>query len=437
MRRLAPLFAVAFAASPALAQSFGQDRAAPPATPAPTAPAPKPPAAPPAPVVTAAPAAPTPPAPAAPVAAVTPSSVAHPWGVQPSSGEWFVCIKSYTGPAAQKHAEELAGIVRTQHNAAAYLYEWGAEERLREEKRRAEMLAERSKEQAPFLQKYAEEKQRAMANGVPFLDAPPTVRIAKLTVSTQWGVLIGGFPNMDVAREAQKMIKTWPAPAQVHLMDRQYIATPGESKPSVETAYINPYANGMVVRNPAVKQAESTATAGTLDPAVVRMNENEPLSILKVNKAWTLVVKDYTTPTMSQDSKQAGTALGRLFAGGTDKRGKMLELTAAQAGEFARMLRSEQMTQSAAEAARRLGMTPRPLDSYILHLPIGSRVFVGQFDSLDDPALEETQRLLQKMSSVKLQERAGAPAQEIQIFDIVTPLPVPKVGPATSPAARK
>ena len=61
---------------------------------------------------------------------------AHPWYVRPDLGPWMICVKSYSGPESRKLAETLAAEIRRTHNAGAYLFEWGSEERQQEEERR-------------------------------------------------------------------------------------------------------------------------------------------------------------------------------------------------------------------------------------------------------------------------------------------------------------
>ena len=343
----------------------------------------------------------------------------HRWAVAPQHGEWMVCVKSYVGPNARAEAEQFAEFVRTKYNAAAFLFERGQDERLAQEKRRREIINERRKEFQPFLNMQAQLKVQAEKEGREFVAAPATFRVPEVTIRTQWAVLVGGWKDMDTAAGALKVIHGWKELPPNELLDRATISG-GDSK--AEGQYINPFAAAMVCPNPSIQKAKS-ADIG-IDPIVVKLNEKEPLSVLKLQKPWTLIVKDYTVPTQTQTQGQEGTALGRAL--GLSGEGKYLEQTAADATKFAEMLRTEEFQKSARSAAQKLGLTAVTLDSYVLHLQTGSRVTVGAFESLDDPALEQTKRMLSNMSFL-VPDPNGGRAAERRIFNGITPMPVPKV----------
>lgn len=352
-------------------------------------------------------------APAAPLVAP------HPWAVAPRHGDWMVCVKSYVGPNARAEAEQFAQFVRTKYNAAAFLYERGQEERLAQEKRRREIIAERRKEFQPFLTMQAQLKAQAEREGREFVAAPATFRVPEVTIRTQWAVLVGGWKDMDTAAGALRAIHQWKDLPPNELLDR---ATISGGDVQSQGQYLNPFASAMVCPNPSVQKAKSADIA--IDPVVVKLNANEPLSVLKLKKPWTLIVKDYSVPMQTQTQGQEGTALGRAL-GLTDE-GKYLAQTAADATKFAEMLRSELFQKSARKEAQKLGLTAVTLDSYVLHLQTGSRVTVGAFESLDDPALEQTQRMLSNMSFL-VPDANGGRATERRIFNGITPMPVPKV----------
>ena len=117
--------------------------------------------------------------------------------------------------------------------------------------------------------------------------------------------------------------------------------------------------------------------------------------------------------------------MARLFGG--DESARLLHSTAQQANVLATALRSESMEQAARAAATHAGLTPRPLDSYILHHRTGSRVTVGQFDAADDPALLEMQRLLSNMYfQVADKTQPGGRGEDRRLFDGITPMPIPR-----------
>ena len=426
MRRplLAALLALLATHTPAAAQRFGEDRPSPgTAAPAPTPPAPAPtPAAPPRALPsfpTGAPAATPRPASRVTVAAEPP----HEWAVRPEHGEWLICVKSYVGDTARAQAVEFADLIRRQHNVAAFLFERNAEERQREEQRRADFRAAKAEEHAPFLALQKQMRAEAAARGVEYVDAPTVYRMPKVALESQWAVLVGGgFKDADAARKALTAVREWPVPVNVALMDRAVTARPGEGGQVVtEGTYINPYRSAMVVPNPTVKRA----AAGGVDPAIFTLNAEEPLSLLKCPKNWTLIVKDFTVPATVHSKDQEPSVMARLFGG--DESARLLHSTAQQAHVLATALRSPSMEQAARAAATHAGLTPRPLESYILHHRTGSRVTVGQFDGPDDPALLEMQRLLSNMYfQVSDKTRAGGRVEDRHLFDGITPMPVPR-----------
>lgn len=432
MMRLGFAVALGLCSVPSVAfgQGFGSDRPAAPA-PAPVAPAPVAPPTNPANL----PSFPTGPAQttatmprSAPPAAMPPQEPPHEWAVMPVHGEWMICVKSYSGAKAKQHAVELCDQIRRQYKAAAYLYDRNYEERRRDEQRKAEIRMYRERELTPFLQVQAEMKKKAEAEGREFIEAPVTIRMPTVRLEEQWAVLVGGFKDLDTASAALAVIRKWPAPTGEHLMDHMVMQKPGaDGRPgTTEAAYLNPFTNSMAVPNPSIKK--TTGTTPAVDPALVRLNEDEPLSVLKNPKGWTLIVKDFTIPLSVQSKDQEGGFVGRIFGANNDP-GTILEATAKQARELAKALRNPDMERAAAVAAKRCGLTPRPLESFVLHVRTGSRVTVGSFDSPEDPALAEMQRLLAHMS-FKI-ERPGEGGrkivEEVSLFDGITPMPVPRL----------
>ncbi len=424
--RLALLLAAAGAGA-APAQDFGRDRPAPVAPVTPPAPAPV--AAPPA-------AAPTPPptvvqqaantAPPAPVAApAEPPTAPHPWAVTPAHGAWFVTVKSYVGPTAKQDAEAMATFIRSTYNAAAFLYEWGAEERESQKKARAEVVAMKRKELAGFIQAQEDLRAAAARKGEDFFPARLSVRAPKVTATTQWAVLVGGWPTMDAASDARKLvIRKWDKLPAPRLLDSVVVATPGDGKAGIEGQYLNPFGVSTVVPNPSIKRAQAQELP--LDKVVIDMNKDEPLSVLTIKKAWTLTVKDFPIQATTQVNQQEGGIIGKMF--NKSDSAAQFDRMAVTAVEFAKTIRSPAMQQAAQQAANRLGMPTVSLDAYVLHLQTGSRVTVGQFDSLEDPALAATQRLLANMAFEIRDTPTGPAKQDLRrMFDGITPMPVPKV----------
>jgi hypothetical protein len=77
-------------------------------------------------------------------------------------------------------------------------------------------------------------------------------------------------------------------------------------------------------------------------------------------------------------------------------------------------------------AAPKLGISPRPIESYVLHIRNGSIVTVGTFDSPEDPALAEMQRLLQ-WTEFRIEYKDGRPPETKRLFDNVYPIGIPRL----------
>ena len=95
-------------------------------------------------------------------------------------------------------------------------------------------------------------------------------------------------------------------------MDQAFISRAGQP----EAAYINPFAAAMIAPNPAIRR-RAEGQAPEIDPAVVKLNEAEELSLLKARKPWTLMVKRFVVPTHVQGKADDGTVFDKLF--GTDE----------------------------------------------------------------------------------------------------------------------
>ena len=260
--------------------------------------------------------------------------------------------------------------------------------------------------QAPFLAVREQMKAKAAAEGIEFIDTPVKVRVPIVRYPEQWAVLLGGFKDMDAARKALDAVRQWPPPKDTQLMDQAFISRAGQP----EAAYINPFAAAMTAPNPAIRRAASDQ-APAIDPAVVKLNEAEELSLLKARKPWTLMVKRFVVPTHVQGKADDGTVFDKLF--GKDDGARWLEITATNGRTLAQALRNKDMK-------------PRPFEAFVLHYRTESLVTVGQFDSPEDPDLIETWKVLSEMT-FKLDYKDGRPSEVKKMFDTVIPMQVPRV----------
>ncbi len=356
------------------------------------------------------------------IQASQPAYVTHPLGVKAEYGPVMICVKSYTGPQSQKLAEALAEYVRTSHQAAAYLFEYGGEQRAQEEARQARARQMQIEKNAPFLQAQAEERRKAQAEGRPFIDEPVKYTVPKVTISEQWAVLVGGFPTDEAARRALDVVRKWPPPAE-RFMDQQFSVGGGQA----QGTYINPFAAAMVVPNPAVKKVNGPPP---VDPALAKLNSEEPLSLLQTKKSHTLLVKAYNLPATTKSRDEEPGVLGRLFGKG-DESAERLQKCAYDARQLAEALRRPEMHRAAQEAAGKIaaqyGQKPfqvPPLAAYVLHTRNGSIVAVGDFDSEDDPALIAAGRILQYME-FEIKYGDGR-SERKRMFDNVIPMSIPR-----------
>jgi|GEM_PF-282797 len=352
----------------------------------------------------------------------------HPWAVRPEHGPYMISVKSFTGPQARQLAEELAQEIRQNHKAAAYLFEWGAEERRKEEARQEAYRQAWKQQNVPFLQLREELRKKAEAEGRVFIDTPPTIRVPQIKYTEQWAVLVGGFPDMESASAALKHLRSLPPPTtKTHLLDRAVVSSPGEQqgeKSSVQAAYLSVYAQAFVAPNPAINKSRKkpqfeTDENGT--PLLKIWNEAEPYSLLNCPGNTTLVVKVFSVPARTKPAKTEKSVLERLFTGSESK--KMLDATAKQAHELAKALRSPNM----AESLRKMGLSGEPLDAYVLHTRTGSLVTVGAFADENDPQLLRVKQILESLN-FQVQEQAGGPViRSERMFAQVFPMSVPKL----------
>ena len=347
----------------------------------------------------------------------------HAWAVKAEHGAWMICVKSYGGPESRGLAEKLANEIRVKHKVASFLFERNAEERAAE---LAKIDLIRKSEQAklePFLRAQEQAKKEAEVRGELYIPTALKLKIPKPAMETQeqWAVLIGGFPTDEAARTALTSVRNLPAPTDTSLLDRTSIGGEEEGRDGKKEFksswnYINPFKCALVVPNPAVAKAHLDEK-GKLEPWIVKLNGDVPHSLLRAKKPWTLIVRNYSTPSKLAGRDGGGGSVFDRFKIGPVK--SMLDVTAEEAERLAEALRDPKMH-------------PRSFDSFVLHHRMGSIVTVGEFDGPDDPKLLETQDQLKKITFNMLDKdrkavmgKDGQPERQ-RMFDSVSPFPVPK-----------
>lgn len=335
----------------------------------------------------------------APPAAAAPD---HPWAVKPEVGGWVIMVKAYQGPSAKALAERFAQELRTTYKVPAFLFEKGTEDRKKEEERAAkERDKQRKAEEAQFLQLTERLRAEALAKGFEFQETPLKLRVPKVQYEEQWAVLVGGWPSMEAARKQLDVIRQWPAPTDTGLLDSSTILRKSGAS---ERAYLNPFHTAFVSRNPVAPRTldEESQT----DPRMIQLNSAEELSVLRIKKPWTIVVKMYAMPIKDIADKDGASKspLMRVFKPEADP----MDAICRQARAMAVALREIKPTAKAPQA--------RPVESYVLYTFNGAMVCAGQFDSPDDPALKAEQAYLEGMT-FEVSKVRGGPGEKQRMFD--------------------
>ncbi len=360
----------------------------------------------------------------------TPSSIPaqpqapHHWAVKPEHLAWMICVKSYVGEESRNMAERLAKEIREKHKVAAYLFERNAEERAAELAQIEQIRKSEQVKNQPLIELQNQARKSAEVRGDVYLENPPKLKIPKpaMEMQEQWAVLIGGFTTMEAARKGLDTVRKLPAPTDTTLLDRTSIGVGGDETTGSRSEFrsswnfINPFACAMVVPNPAVAKA-NLEEKYKLEPFIVKINSDVKNSLLKATKPWTLIVRNFSTPTkMVGKDGDGGNIFNKLF---DPQKKSLLDVTAEEAERLA-------------ESLRHPDMKPQSFEAFVLHHRMGSIVTVGQYDSPDDPKLLETQRILKgitfnmmKSKTEAVMGKDGRP--EVQrMFDSVSPFPVPK-----------
>jgi hypothetical protein len=279
-------------------------------------------------------------------------------------GPWMILTTSYSDVqspgmvgAAQGRdmARKLVVELRTHYNLPAYIYDFANPEREKERQRVA---------------KLREQQRKWMAEHNVPIDTP--IRIRTRRFEDQYGVLIGGYKDFDTAADALKKIKKFdpPDPKRVPL---NVMVTSNPIKQVVEQAWVNPFHDAFVVRNPKVKH-EAPAPGNKPDPLLKKLNEDEDYNLLKCPKRFTLAVAQFRAATMLQPPPESNKILKMLGLGSKDSGGATLGAAALNAHNLAKMLREK-----------------LNFDAYVMHMRYGSIVTVGNYDEPNDPQLKAMQ----------------------------------------------
>jgi hypothetical protein len=293
----------------------------------------------------------------------------------------MVLVSYYTGPEAQVLARQMVYKLRAEHNLPAYVFEYIDQERKRE------------KERLDNANRMARELMRESGSD------PTGVRMMTIRVESQYGVMIGGWADVETANVAVKAIRAIPTPPEL-------VSTTGRTTTDTviqavlddkgrpvkdangETKYIrmrvNPFTTATVTRNPSLPPQHATQKA---DPILKKFNADEEYSLLNNPKPFTLLVKDYSGASEIQDNrdKKDNGFLSAIGLGG-NKPGDALNAAALQARAVAKALRECKF------------------EAYVLHTRTSSAIMIGGFDSPTDPRIQRVMYDLEQLREATIRE---------------------------------
>jgi cell division septation protein DedD len=302
------------------------------------------------------------------------------YAVTPDAGLWMICAASYQGENAPELANKLCTYLRERHHPA-YVFN-------------------RSNEERKKLQEELDQWQRANPG------LPRKWQLAH-PKEEQLAVLIGGFRDVDAASAMLKKVRGWDLPdiklkSGKPAFDTYDVYEPAQGKKTYEVKRypINPFHTAFVIRNPTIPQERKPVAK--VDPFWKKLNADEPRSLFKCPKPWTLAVQEFPGAQVIQPTSAPNGFLEKL--GFSDHHlGKRLDASAV-------------MAQQVCDMFRKLGFK-----SYVLHTRTSSVVTVGEFNSRDDPELLRTQEKLSKFSF----KNGSTNEDAFKLFTKALPMEVP------------
>jgi hypothetical protein len=316
--------------------------------------------------------------------------------VKKELGPWMIMVHAYSGPDAPAMARQMVIELRNTYKLPAYTFNYGAEERRKEYERKKAIVDK----QMEYLAK----------NGLP-LDEK--IRVRTMRIPEQVGVLIGGYASEEAAIRAKDQVrKLKPLDPSKVMLDKRVLYveekkkdnSPLQANKAME-GYVNPFLGAFVAHNPTVKLVRP-ADWDKVDMALLqRLNAGETYSLLNCKKPFTLVVKDFKTPTLFQQQAEKGSFLEKIGLGG--KSGQRIDAAAESAHNLAGLLHKAN------------------LDAYVLHTKYTSVVCVGGYDSVDDPNMRSMANLIETKVLPQIAQLFPAlPGQTVAQAKVV-PWPVP------------
>jgi hypothetical protein len=296
--------------------------------------------------------------------------------VTPELGQWMVMITSYRGKDGPMRARKMVCELRSVYKLPAYAFNFGAEEKRKELERVTKLIEKQKAELKELIEKQKAEHRELDLS----MDQP--IRVSHLRIDEYVGVLVGGYPTMDAARTARdhfrELAKKAPPDPRVFklvydgdLLDTKYYtgAEGAKQKVDPERVYVSPFDRAFPVHNPTI-HVDKPADANKLDVAALKhLNSAEDYSLFKCPRNFTLVIKQFNTPTVTGPRNEPAPSDSWWPNFGFSKKTERVDMAAENAHRLAEGLRRGK------------------LDAYVLHMKYCSLVTIGGFDSLEDPAM--------------------------------------------------
>lgn len=281
--------------------------------------------------------------------------------VTDKQGPWMIFVHWYIGPKAPEMARQMVMELRNHYRLQAFVFNHGAEEK-RKEDARVKAIIEKQRQ---FL----------VEKNLP-LNTP--LRVKRVPFEEQCAVLIGDFPDDAAARRGLSDIRRLkpPDPNRVSLAkiyEGEIDEKTGKGKITREE-FDNPFNRAYAIQNPLLKKERSQDTQESDLAAMRLLNRGEDYSLFNCAKPYTLVIKQFTTPNVTQPRSGSGSFLAAL---GLNKSGDGLDNAALNAHNLAELMRKSFQ-----------------LEAYVLHTRHSSIVSIGGFDGIADPRMRSTQEML-------------------------------------------
>ncbi|MDW7995963.1 MAG: hypothetical protein RMI91_15055 [Gemmatales bacterium] len=318
------------------------------------------------------------------------ASATVPW-LHPQSGPFLICVGSFRGEQAREQAQQLALYVQQHYRLRAYLFSRSEEERRKQQeelKRLRELYG-------------------------------PNQRFRRVRIEDEYAVLVGDFRTWEEARRELDRIKQLPPPKDIPLPVMFIVrqgGKPGDAgaKPTGEYATYNPFRYAFVVPNPLAPKPAERVQNKNWDPAWAELNRNNPYSLLKCPRRYTLLVKSYQAPTIITGMRGAPPVLN------TNPAPRPAALDAQVEKEMRRLeqILGWKPDAAALQAHNLCEVLRHPslnYEAYTLHTKEASLVTVGSFDRTDDPNIEHLRQLL-----------AGKTIGVVQLSPNPALLPIPR-----------